>query len=626
MHRRRWGLTRLLLPFGVGAVAALGGWALAGAATGSGVLSATFVKVSDWGSGYVAAYDIANGGSPIKSWTLSFTVVPGQTVTNSWNGTVTQSGTHYVVTSATWNGALATGATAQLGFQASYSGTFVAPSDCLINDQPCGGRVGGTTTTTAKPPPPPTTTTVPSTTTTTKPPPPPTTTTVPSTTTTTTVPVKGAASLSATFTKTSDWGNGFVAAYTVADGGVPVSAWTLRFTLPANEAITGAWSGTMTESGSTYTVTNATWNGNVGPGVPATFGFQGTYSGTFVAPTNCTINGAPCSAGSGPGSGGTGTGTGTGSGPLPPLPAGAAFPFAPYVDATVDYPPFTLVNDQKQTGTKYFTLGFVVSENGCQASWGGYYPVSSGYYQPQIQALRGVGGDVIVSFGGAAGNELADACTSVAALEAQYQAVVTKYDVSHIDFDIEGADEGNTASLDRRFQAIALLEAANPNLSVSLTLPVLPTGLDATGLGVLKAAIAEGTRVDLVNVMAMDYGDGPAPAPAGKMGAYAIDAAQGAHGQLQTLYPTLSSAQVWKMVGVTPLLGVNDATDEIFGPSDAQQLVNYADQVHLGRLAMWAATRDVECSGGAQTYSSDTCSSVIQQPFAFSKIFATFVG
>jgi hypothetical protein len=278
------------------------------------------------------------------------------------------------------------------------------------------------------------------------------------------------------------------------------------------------------------------------------------------------------------------------------------------------------------SGTKDFTLGFVVSQdNTCEASWGSFYPVNTDYYAAGIAALRKAGGDVIVSFGGEASTELADSCTSVAALQAQYQSVITTYGLTHVDFDIEGADEGNTASLARRGAAIAGLERANPTLTVSLTLPVLPTGLDFNGLNVLNTTIGAGARVDLVNVMAMDYG-GEAPNPSGQMGAYAIQAAKATEGQLAKIFPSDTPAQLWKMVGVTPMLGVNDNTNEVFGVSDAQQLETFASQVGMGRLSMWAATRDISCPGGAQGFASDTCSGITQQPFAFSTVFAAFDG
>jgi hypothetical protein len=584
-----------------------------GATNGGPSLTATFVKTSDWGNGYVADYNILNSGASVAAWKLQFSLPASETVTGDWSGNLSLSGTTYTVTNAGWNRSLTTGDTAQFGFQGSYSGTFVPPQNCTINGSPCDGSRSGSQSGSGS-----------------------------GTGTGTGTGTGGTApaTMKAAFTKTSDWGNGFVGSYQVTNSGAAVLKWTLSFSLPSTEAITSAWSGILSQSGTTYTITNADWNGALPTGASTTTGFQGTYSGTFVPPSNCLINGNPCGStstggsGSGSGSGagtgsGTGTGTGTGSGtgtPLSPLSGSTNFPFAPYVDATVDTPPFDLAADLKASGTKYFTLGFIVAQGGCTASWGGFYPVSSGYYSAGIQALRAAGGDVIVSFGGEAGEELADACTSVSALQAQYQSVISEYNISHIDFDVEGADEGNTASLTRRFAAIAALEKANPTLSVSLTVPVLPQGLDFNGLNVVKSAIANGARIDNVNVMAMDYGDGPAPNPAGQMGTYAIDAARATEAQLATLYPTLTTAQLWHMVGVTALIGVNDITDEVFQVSDAQQLETFAAQTHLGRLSMWAATRDVACPGGAQTFSGDTCSSIVQQPDAFQAVLAKFTG
>ena len=57
---------------------------------------------------------------------------------------------------------------------------------------------------------------------------------------------------------------------------------------------------------------------------------------------------------------------------------------------------------------KYFTLAFIVADpSTSEPSWGGYYDFASGYRMDEIEALRDLGGDVMISFGGAAGTELA---------------------------------------------------------------------------------------------------------------------------------------------------------------------------------------------------------------------------
>jgi len=66
--------------------------------------------------------------------------------------------------------------------------------------------------------------------------------------------------------------------------------------------------------------------------------------------------------------------------------------------------------------------------------------------------------------------------------------VISAYDVNKVDFDIEGAAVANTAANERRDQALATLEAADPGLQVSFTLPVLPSGLTTDGVAVIDGA------------------------------------------------------------------------------------------------------------------------------------------
>ncbi|GIF23979.1 chitinase [Actinoplanes tereljensis] len=96
--------------------------------------------------------------------------------------------------------------------------------------------------------------------------------------------------------------------------------------------------------------------------------------------------------------------------------------------------------------------------------WFNAYDPRQGWARDQIDAVRARGGDVKISFGGATGIELAQACTSVAALQAEYQAVVTAYNLKYIDLDIEGAATADPTSVARRSQALAALQRANPGL------------------------------------------------------------------------------------------------------------------------------------------------------------------
>ena len=272
----------------------------------------------------------------------------------------------------------------------------------------------------------------------------------------------------------------------------------------------------------------------------------------------------------------------------------------------------------QSTGVKQFNLAFVVAggSGGCTPEWGGVTAIGSDPVAAQIGALRAIGGDVRISFGGEAGSELALTCTSVSQLEAAYQQVISAYDVNKIDFDIEGAAIANTAANTRRDQAIAALQAQDNGLQVSFTLPVLPSGLTSDGVAVLAGAAQAGVQISAVNVMAMDYGDGAAPNPAGKMGTFAIDAATATDAQVASALG-ISDDAAWPKIAVTPMIGVNDTSDEIFTVANAQQLAAFAASKHLAWLSMWSAARDTECPGGAASSAEPTCSSIVQAPDAF---------
>jgi chitinase len=112
-----------------------------------------------------------------------------------------------------------------------------------------------------------------------------------------------AAPPSATFTKTSDWGTGFEAKFTITNNDTAAfSGWTVAFDMPAGTTVGTFWDALMTSSGSHYSFVNRDYNATVAPGQSVTFGFVGAGSG---APLNCTLNGASC-AGTGGGGGGGG--------------------------------------------------------------------------------------------------------------------------------------------------------------------------------------------------------------------------------------------------------------------------------------------------------------------------------
>jgi Cellulose binding domain len=430
-----------------------------------------------------------------------------------------------------------------------------------------------------------------------------------------TIPAQAAGTVTATFTKDSDWSTGYQAKYTITNGSAStLTGWTVAFDLPAGLTMGTYWDALVSTGGQHVTATNRNYNGTIGAGASVTFGF--IVNGGSGSPTGCTINGASCAGGGAPSPSPT---AGPSRSPSPgPTPTGgggggAALPVAPYIDMG-SWPTPVLSDVATASTLRGFTLAFVTSA-GCRASWFNAYDPRSAWGLDQINVLRSRGGDVKISFGGASGIELAQACSSVTALTAEYQAVVTAYALKYIDFDIEGAAVAEPASIARRSQAMAALQAANGGLKVSLTLPVLPSGLTADGVNVVRAARDAGVNLDLVNIMAMDYYQGSDHAD------QAIAAANATFGQLRSLYPAKSDAALWRMLGVTPMLGQND-DGGIFNQADARQLVAFAQGRHLGELAFWEVTRDRNACTGALYM----CTNISQQPYEFSKIFAGYTG
>ncbi|MEU1628008.1 chitinase [Streptomyces sp. NPDC020096] len=294
---------------------------------------------------------------------------------------------------------------------------------------------------------------------------------------------------------------------------------------------------------------------------------------------------------------------------------------SPYVDLSL-YPQYDLASGASTEGTHYFNLAFVTDGGSCDPKWGGVTDLSDAATAADIAGLRSARGDVRVSFGGANGTELATSCSSAADLAAAYQKVIDQYSLTAVDFDVEGASVADTASVDRRNQAIAILEQNNPSLQVSYTLPVLPSGLTSDGVNILTSAKNNGAAVAAVNAMAMDYGSSfPSD-----MGQNAIDAATATQGQIRSVWPDLSDDQAWNKVAVTPMIGLNDLTSETFTLDNAATLTSFAQSKHLAWLSFWSATRDQACPGGSTGYAQPTCSSIDQSPGAFGQAMSGYTG
>jgi len=118
---------------------------------------------SSWPGAFGANVTVTNNGAAINAWQLTWTFTGGQTITQLWNGTVTQSGSSVTVNNMSYNGAIPSGGSANFGFNANGTGSVSAATSFALNGVACNG--GSTT------PPPPSSSTPPPPSSSTPPPP-----------------------------------------------------------------------------------------------------------------------------------------------------------------------------------------------------------------------------------------------------------------------------------------------------------------------------------------------------------------------------------------------------------------------------------------------------------------------
>ena len=287
--------------------------------------------------------------------------------------------------------------------------------------------------------------------------------------------------------------------------------------------------------------------------------------------------------------------------------------FMPYLDVSSNP---DLLDISTKSGSKFFTLAFITAANDAITFDGNPLSEYSPFYLDKIQALRAAGGDVGISIGGLAGQELATAITDLAKLIAAYQSVIDIYSLKYIDIDVEGAANLGKDVVDRRSKALVAIQTKNPALKITFTLPVLPSGLVDTGMYLLKSASAAGLIPFEIRVMSMDFGP---PATNGEMGKLVIQSAEAVHKQIDSTFTGKKPS-----VGIIPMIGVNDVVTEIFGLDDARAVLAFAQKSSwVSCLSFWSLNRDRASTYSSSTASS-TSSSIKQDDYAFAKIFSEF--
>lgn len=257
-----------------------------------------------------------------------------------------------------------------------------------------------------------------------------------------------------------------------------------------------------------------------------------------------------------------------------------AVEIAPYFHA---WGPGTLVEAKRDAGLTGATIAFGITDGSC---------VLNGDMLGRLSDARtfiASGGTVLIAFGGSAGTYVEVACADDNQLFGTLEKVLLDSGIHRFDWDVEGHQLLDTAATARRARVLARLQAKYPNLFVSFTLPGWLLGLDANSMNLLRTTILAGVRVDRVNVMAMSFGHDPM-VPTVQSQAV-IMTLRASASQLMGLYPSKSQAQVHAMMGVTPMIGMND-DGRIFTIADAVQVADFVKVNGLGMIGYWSFQRD----------------------------------
>ena len=293
---------------------------------------------------------------------------------------------------------------------------------------------------------------------------------------------------------------------------------------------------------------------------------------------------------------------------------------APYVMPLANNPP-DLTTVMSASGAKAFTLAFVVADNGCTPAWetdAALDDVSSDtQIGPIISAVRAAGGDVVVSFGGFGGTKLGQDCSTPQATAAAEQAVINKYSLKALDFDLEEPEYENATAINNELGAAQILQANNPGLYESITTAGTASGTGFFGQQLLNNAKTLGYTPSNYTIMPFDGGFSGASSQ--------ISALQNFNTLLMNTFGW-SSATAYAHEGISSMNGRTDSA-EFFFQSDFTTVLNFAKSSGLARFTYWSVNRDRQCNPPDNNgVLSGTCSSVPQNDWDFTKIIVQFSG
>jgi hypothetical protein len=314
--------------------------------------------------------------------------------------------------------------------------------------------------------------------------------------------------------------------------------------------------------------------------------------------------------------GGNGSQTWTPNGVPPVLPGGSA-KAAPYLYLGWGNPP-SATSVMSSTGTKSFTLAFVLSGGGCTPAWDGSRGLKGGNDEQTINAIKAAGGSIVPSFGGYGGGpngKLGPACGSADALANAYLQVVDAYGLKSVDVDIEASDEFESEAVqDRILDALKLVKQRRPGTQTILTFGTSTTGPTWWGSRLVTQAKARGADIDIFTQMPFDFAGGD-------MYTSTVNATEGLRNLLKTTFGW-SDDTAYRHMGISGMNGVSDQ-QEMTSLDTWTRIRDWAAARHLARFTYWSVNRDRPCAAGTL---SNECSGTSTAAWEFTRVTAGYTG
>jgi hypothetical protein len=241
------------------------------------------------------------------------------------------------------------------------------------------------------------------------------------------------------------------------------------------------------------------------------------------------------------------------------------------------------VNVMKTTGVRAFTLAFILNKGNCSPIWDSG-SLNDSSKSSRINKIRSAGGDVVVSFGGASGNKLGNACKDEKALAAAYQKVIDTYQLKAIDIDLEAGEVSQSMKV---LKALKIVKQKNPGVQTIMTLGTGTGGLVGGEAKIPGQAKSIGSPVDNWTIMPFDFSDDDSKLDHGKA---TISASEGLHKQLKSALGGTDDA-IYRLQGISSMNGHTDTGGNVT-VANFKTMLGYVQQHHLSRFTYWELSRD----------------------------------